>query len=55
MDFNLSPAEIAFRDALRAWLERHCPRDWERTRQALGREARAQAIAADRRVQDLIQ
>ncbi|HSR26151.1 MAG TPA: acyl-CoA dehydrogenase family protein [Candidatus Eisenbacteria bacterium] len=44
MDFNLSAAEVAFRDALRAWLERHCPRDWERTRQALGREARAQAL-----------
>ncbi|HJV58260.1 MAG TPA: acyl-CoA dehydrogenase family protein [Methylomirabilota bacterium] len=44
MDFNLSAAEVAFRDALRAWLERHCPRDWEKTRQALGREARAQAL-----------
>ena len=44
MDFKLSVAEVAFRDALRAWLERHCPRDWERTRQALGREARAQAL-----------
>jgi alkylation response protein AidB-like acyl-CoA dehydrogenase len=44
VDFNLSAAEVAFRDALRAWLERHCPRDWERTRQALGREARAQAL-----------
>ena len=46
MDFKLSVAEVAFRDALRAWLERHCPRDWERTRQALGREARAQALIA---------
>ena len=44
MDFKLSAAEVAFRDALRAWLERHCPPDWERTRQALGREARAQAL-----------
>jgi alkylation response protein AidB-like acyl-CoA dehydrogenase len=44
VDFNLSAAEVAFRDALRAWLERHCPRDWERTRQALGREARAKAL-----------
>jgi alkylation response protein AidB-like acyl-CoA dehydrogenase len=44
VDFNLSAAEVAFRDALRAWLERHCPRDWEKTRQALGREARAQAL-----------
>jgi alkylation response protein AidB-like acyl-CoA dehydrogenase len=44
VDFKLSAAEVAFRDALRAWLERHCPRDWERTRQALGREARAQAL-----------
>jgi alkylation response protein AidB-like acyl-CoA dehydrogenase len=44
VDFNLSAAEVAFRNALRAWLERHCPRDWERTRQALGREARAQAL-----------
>ena len=44
MDFKLSAAEVAFRDALRAWLERHCPPDWERTRRALGREARAQAL-----------
>jgi alkylation response protein AidB-like acyl-CoA dehydrogenase len=44
VDFKLSAAEVAFRDALRAWLERHCPPDWERTRQALGREARAQAL-----------
>ena len=44
MDFKLSAAEVAFRDVLRAWLERHCPPDWERTRQALGREARAQAL-----------
>ena len=44
MDFKLSAVEVAFRDALRAWLEQHCPKDWERTRQALGREARAQAL-----------
>ncbi len=44
MDFKLSAAEVAFRDALRAWLERHCPPDWERTRQALDREARARAL-----------
>jgi alkylation response protein AidB-like acyl-CoA dehydrogenase len=44
VDFKLSAAEVAFRDALRAWLERHCPPDWERTRRALGREARAQAL-----------
>jgi alkylation response protein AidB-like acyl-CoA dehydrogenase len=42
MDFKLSPAEEAFRDDLRAWLDAHCPRDWEKIRQALGSvEARA--------------
>jgi alkylation response protein AidB-like acyl-CoA dehydrogenase len=46
VDFKLSAAEAAFRDELRAWLETHCPRDWERTRQALGREARAAALIA---------
>jgi len=35
MDFKLTSAEQAFRDGLRAWLEAHCPRDWEKTRQAL--------------------
>ena len=40
----LSATEVAFRDELRAWLEQHCPRDWERTRQALSREARAEAL-----------
>ena len=44
MDFKLSAAEVAFRDGLRAWLEEHGPRDWERTRQALSREARAEAL-----------
>jgi len=44
VDFNLSATEAAFRDELRAWLEQHCPRDWERTRQALSREARAEAL-----------
>jgi alkylation response protein AidB-like acyl-CoA dehydrogenase len=44
VDFKLSATEVAFRDELRAWLERHCPRDWERTRQALSREARAEAL-----------
>jgi alkylation response protein AidB-like acyl-CoA dehydrogenase len=44
VDFKLSATEAAFRDALRAWLEQHCPRDWERTRQALSREARAEAL-----------
>ena len=46
MDFKLSAAEVAFRDALRAWLATHCPRDWERTRQALSPEARAEALIA---------
>jgi alkylation response protein AidB-like acyl-CoA dehydrogenase len=42
MDFKLSAAEEAFRDELRAWLDAHCPRDWEKIRQALGSaEARA--------------
>jgi alkylation response protein AidB-like acyl-CoA dehydrogenase len=44
VDFKLSAAEVVFRDTLRDWLARHCPPDWERTRQALGREARAQAL-----------
>jgi alkylation response protein AidB-like acyl-CoA dehydrogenase len=44
VDFTLSPAEEAFRDGLRAWLEAHCPRDWERARQALSAEARAEAL-----------
>jgi alkylation response protein AidB-like acyl-CoA dehydrogenase len=45
MDFKLSPTEEAFRDGLRAWLEAHCPRDWEKTRQALGSpEARAEFL-----------
>ena len=44
MDFKLSAAEVAFRDGLRAWLEEHGPRDWERIRQALSREARAEAL-----------
>ena len=41
MDFKLSPAEEAFRDGFRAWLDAHCPHDWEKIRQALGSEARA--------------
>ena len=45
MDFKLSPTEEAFRDGLRAWLEAHCPREWEKTRQALGSpEARAEFL-----------
>lgn len=40
MDFKLSHAEEAFRDGFRAWLDAHCPRDWEKIRQALGSEAR---------------
>lgn len=44
MDFKLSASEVAFRDELRAWLEEHCPGDWERTRQAMSREARAEAL-----------
>lgn len=44
MDFTLSATEIAFRDELRAWLERHCPRDWEKARQALSREAWVEAL-----------
>jgi alkylation response protein AidB-like acyl-CoA dehydrogenase len=44
MDFKLSAAEEAFRDALRAWLEAHCPRDWEKTRQALSQQARADTL-----------
>ncbi len=44
MDFNLSPAEVAFRDELRAWLDRHCPKDWDKTRQTLDQRARAQAL-----------
>jgi alkylation response protein AidB-like acyl-CoA dehydrogenase len=45
MDFKLSPAEEEFRDGLRAWLEAHGPRDWEKTRQALGSpEARAEFL-----------
>jgi alkylation response protein AidB-like acyl-CoA dehydrogenase len=44
VDFKLSATEVAFRDELRAWLERHCPRDWERTRQVLSREARAESL-----------
>jgi alkylation response protein AidB-like acyl-CoA dehydrogenase len=46
MDFNLSASEVAFRDELRAWLQAHCPMDWEKTRQALGRDARAEALIA---------
>ena len=44
MDSKLSATEVAFRDELRAWLERHCPRDWERTRHVLSREARAESL-----------
>ncbi len=44
MDFKLSPAEEAFRDELRAWLDTHCPRDWERIRQSLSSEARAEFL-----------
>jgi alkylation response protein AidB-like acyl-CoA dehydrogenase len=45
MDFTLSAAEQAFRDGLRLWLEAHCPRDWEKTRQALPTpEAQAAAL-----------
>jgi len=45
MDFKLSSTEEAFRDGLRTWLEAHCPRDWEKTRQALGSpEARAEFL-----------
>ena len=41
MDFTLSAAEEAFRRELRAWLDTHSPRDWEKVRQSLGSEARA--------------
>jgi alkylation response protein AidB-like acyl-CoA dehydrogenase len=41
MDFALSPAEEAFRARLRAWLDAHCPRDWERIRPTLDPAARA--------------
>jgi alkylation response protein AidB-like acyl-CoA dehydrogenase len=44
MDFKLSPSEEAFRDALRAWLAQHCPRDWERIRPSLDSEARARFL-----------
>ena len=27
MDLNFSPAELAFRDEVRAWLEAECPQD----------------------------
>jgi alkylation response protein AidB-like acyl-CoA dehydrogenase len=44
VDFNLTTAEQAFRNGLRAWLDAHCPRDWERTRQSLDPAARAEAL-----------
>jgi alkylation response protein AidB-like acyl-CoA dehydrogenase len=44
VDFKLSATEVVFRDELRAWLEEHCPTDWERSRQALSRETRAEAL-----------
>ena len=44
MDFKLSSAEQAFRDGLRAWLEAHGPRDWEKTRQSLTPEAQAAVL-----------
>jgi alkylation response protein AidB-like acyl-CoA dehydrogenase len=47
MDFKLSRAEEAFRDELRAWLDAHCPRDWEEIRQALGSAAARAAFLID--------
>ena len=44
MDYKLPATEVVFRDALRAWLEEHCPTDWERSRQAASRETRAEAL-----------
>ena len=39
MELDLSAAEQAFRDELRAWLDRHCPRDWDRMQARLGSPA----------------
>ena len=47
MDFTLSSAEQTFRDGLRAWLETHGPRDWEKTRQALPTPAAQAAVLVD--------
>ena len=44
MDFELTAAEEAFRDDLRAWLEANCPRDWETTRLGLDSAARAEFL-----------
>jgi alkylation response protein AidB-like acyl-CoA dehydrogenase len=44
MDLGLSPAEEAFRDELRTWLDAHCPRDLARTRHTLGRDEQARAL-----------
>jgi alkylation response protein AidB-like acyl-CoA dehydrogenase len=41
MDFKMSRAEETFRDELRAWLDAHCPRDWEKIRPTLAGKARA--------------
>jgi alkylation response protein AidB-like acyl-CoA dehydrogenase len=35
VDFSLTPAEAAFRDALRRWLQTNAPGDWSKIRQRL--------------------
>ena len=35
MDLTLTPAETAFRDALRAWLSDNIPKDWVKTLAAI--------------------
>src|SRR5437667_6954833 len=35
MDLNLTPAELAFRDAVRAWLSVNIPKDWVKTLAAI--------------------